>query len=141
MVSCTRSTTFENSIVTVNDCQTFEFSKVVFRLRETTTFEVEINFPRTRVRREMAHTNFGRRLTEASQAIWARDRVELPFFLCNPCGKMTCKIWQANSGLALPGSVNVRAGLAHEFAGNFHGPLHLLPMGADCISERSRREP
>ena len=45
----------------------------------------------------------------------ASDRVELPFFFAHPSGKMTRKIWPANSGPAIYGSLNVRAWPAHTF--------------------------
>ena len=90
-------------------------------------FSPQMRFPSTLARQHMTHPNFRSRPSEASRATRARDRAELPFFLCYPSGKMTCKIWPANSGLALSGSLNVRAWLARESSGKFRWPRKPRP--------------
>ena len=88
-----------------------------------------MRFPSILARQQMAPPNFRGRPSEASRATWTRDRPQLPFFLCNPSGKMTCKIWPAKSGLAVTGSLNVRDGLANIFeAASRH--LFLAPPAA-----------
>ena len=82
-------------------------------------FRLQLRFPRDLPRQHMAHPNFRDRPWEASRATWARDRAELPLFLCNPSSKMTCKIRPANSGLARSGSLNVRAGLRAKNLSSF----------------------
>ena len=82
-------------------------------------FRPQMHFPSSLARREGAHPNFRGRPSEASRATRAPDRAELPLFLCNPSGKMTCKIRPANSGLARSGSLNVRAGLRAKNLSSF----------------------
>ena len=100
-------------------------------------FRLQMHFPSILARREVAHPNFRGRPSEASWATQAPDRAELPFFLCNPSGKMTRKIWPANSGLALSGSLNVRAWLAHNFF--FSGGGLAADFGANQSSRRQGR--
>ena len=63
----------------------------------------------------MADPNLRGWPSEASWATRASDRVELPFLFAHPSGKMTHKIWPANSGPAISGSLNVRAWPAYTF--------------------------
>ena len=68
VVSCRRNTTFQNRIAAVTDPSTFLFSKLVFRLRETTTFERQVPFPKILARRKMAHANLDAGQLEAFSA-------------------------------------------------------------------------
>ena len=97
-------------------------------------FRQQMGFPSILARQQMAHPNFRGRPSEASRATWARDRAQLPFFLCNPSGKMTCKIWPAKSGLAVSGSLNVRGWAAHNNPFQFRSSPKLVPCPTQLAS-------